>query len=405
MNKRVVITGIGVLTPVGSGKEKFWSAISEGRIGTSRIEGFDTSMFEVHNGGEVRDVDPSSYMRLLDPLAAPRTTQLAVAAAKMAIEDAAFHSEEYLTERSGVCIGTTIGNGSIIEQDHDRRQKQGTKLPPDYIRNFPISYISAAVATELGFEGPNLTVPTACAAGNYAISWGADLIKDGMADIVLVGGSDALSRFCYTTFHRLGAIAPDRCQPFDKNRKGMMVSEGAAVLVLEEQEKASKRGARIYAEFLGYGLSCDAHHPTAPHPDGLGAILATERALSDANVKAEDVSYVSAHGTGTKANDSTESKALRKIFGELIDSIPVSSLKSMLGHTMGAASAIEAAACALSIYNSIIPPTINYEVPDEECVQNIVPNEPMFSRVEVAVSSSFAFGGNISIIVLGRIDK
>lgn len=401
MKKRVVITGIGVLSPIGSGSDAFWHALCEGTNGIEHIRGFDTSMFDIHHGGEVRDMDPAAFCRVLNPQEVPRTTQLAIAAARMAAEDAGLEADIYPAERVGVCVGTTIGNSSVVEYDLDRRMQAGSRLSPLLASRFSGAYLSAAVAEELGSEGPALTVPTACAAGNYAIGWGRDLIMSGEIDAAVVGGSDAISRTCYTIFYRLGAIAPERCQPFDKNRKGMLVSEGSAMLVLEDYDSAVRRGARIYAELLGTGLSCDAHHLTAPHPEGYGAVLAIERALADAGLTPQDVTYISAHGTGTKANDATESMALRTVFGERADSIPTSSIKSMFGHTMGAASAIEAVTCALAIYHGVIPPTMNYETADEECVQAVVPNNPIRQPVRTALSNSFAFGGNISILLFG----
>lgn len=402
MKKRIVVTGLGVLSPIGSGHQEFWQALITGTIGTSEITAFDTSIFKVNQGGEIKGFKPEEYFTNSDYKAAGRTTQLAVAAAKMAFEDSKLEHSGYLPENIGVCIGTTMGNTGILESATDAYlNNESEMVSSELISHFPNSYISSAVGEELNLEGPCLTIPTACAAGNYAITYGRDLIEDGDIDVALVGGSDGLSRACYITFHRLGAIAPERCQPFDKNRKGMMVSEGSAVIVLEERERAIARGATIYAELLGCGLSCDAYHPTAPHPQGLGAISAIEKTLLDAGISKEAISYISAHGTGTKANDTIESIALREIFGEAADSIPVSSIKSMMGHTMGAASAIEAVTCALAIRHNLIPPTMNFLEHDPDCVKNVVPNQTISKNVEYALSNSFAFGGNISTILMG----
>lgn len=404
MKKRIVITGLGVLSPIGIGHQKFWDALISGEIGTSEISAFDTSIFKVNRGGEIKNFRAEEYFTNSDYRDAGRTTQLAVAAAKLAFEDAGLNQEDYSAEEIGVCIGTTMGNTGVLELETDVCLTQNSKaLSSNLIRNFPNSYLSGAVADEINAEGPCITIPTACAAGNYAITYGRDLIEDGDAEVVLAGGSDGLSRTCFTTFHRLGAIAPEICQPFDKNRKGMMVSEGSAVIVLEERERAIARGATIYAELLGCGLSCDAHHPTAPHPKGLGAISAITKTLKDAGVSKDSISYISAHGTGTKANDTTESIAIKEVFGSATDQIPVSSIKAMLGHTMGAASAIEAVTCALSIYHNIIPPTMNFEDHDPECIQNVVPNEAVVKNVEYTLSNSFAFGGNISTIIMGAV--
>ncbi len=402
MGQRIVITGLGVLSPIGSGIPTFWQALLAGQVGTGRIEAFDTSMFDLHIGGEVRDVDPANAFRVLDPAVCGRTTQLAVAAAWQAVTDAQVLQAGYDPERVGICMGTTTGNASIFEDVNNYRIHQGPRPSAALISHYGETYITAAIAQELGAEGPCHVIPTACAAGNYAIGWGMDMIRDGLIDVALVGGSDALSRGCFTVFHRLGGIAHDVCQPFDRHRTGMLVSEGAGVLVLEDYERARARGARIYAELLGYGLACDAYHPTAPHPDGLGAQASMHSALREAQLAPAAVSYISAHGTGTRANDSSESLAVRKVFASRADEIPVSSIKSMLGHTMGAASAIEAITCALAISEGIIPPTANYREPDPECLHNVVPNQALVCPVEVAMSNAFAFGGNIATIVMRR---
>ncbi|UFJ42566.1 beta-ketoacyl-[acyl-carrier-protein] synthase family protein [Brevibacillus humidisoli] len=403
MVRRIAVTGLGVLSPIGIGHQVFWQRLVAGTVGTKPIRSFDSSMFDVHNGGEVDDFDPVPYFQVLDPTLCGRTTQLAVAASRLAAEDSGVLDGGYDRQRIGICMGTTMGNQSIVEDENDRQIQRKDSLDSAHISHYPESFITAAVAQELAVEGPCQVIPTACAAGNYAISWGADLIRDGVVDVAIVGGADAMSRGCFAVFHRLGAIAPQVCQPFDLNRKGMMVSEGAGVLVLEDYEKAVSRGAHIYAELLGYGLACDAYHPTAPHPEGIGAEGAMRKALADAQLNETSVSYISAHGTGTRANDSSESHAVRKVFGTTADEIPTSSIKSMLGHTMGAASAIEAVTCALTIYHSTIPPTANFQEPDPECLQHIVPNKAISYPIDVVLSNAFAFGGNISTIIMGRV--
>lgn len=403
MAQRIAITGLGVLSPIGNGHAEFWQALIAGTVGTGTISAFDTSIFDAHVGGEVRHFDPAQYFRVLNPETCPRTTQLAVAAARMAVDDADVLNANYQMERIGVCMGTTMGNVSVVEDENDRRIQHGPALDASLVSHFVETYITSAIAQELAVEGPCHVIPTACAAGNYAIGWGMDMIRDGLVDVAIVGGADAISRGCFAVFHRLGGIADDVCRPFDRNRTGMLVSEGAGVLILEDYEKAVVRGAKIYAELLGYGLACDAHHPTAPHPDGIGAQASMLRALEESHLDMEAISYISAHGTGTRANDSSESLAVRKVFGEQADRLPVSSIKSMLGHTMGAASAIEAVACALTICASVIPPTVNYRESDPACLQEIVPNQARECPVEVAMSNSFAFGGNISTVVMKRV--
>lgn len=401
MKSRVAITGLGVLSPIGSGKENFWNALINGEVGTSKITSFDTSLFNIDCGGEVTNMDPTTFIQELDPEVLGRTSRLAVASSCMAWSDAGILKSTYSNHRIGVCMGSSLGNSSILEHIHDiQNNSQEINVQPDYILNSSLTNVANSVSAELGIEGPSLTISTACTSGNNAISYGADLIQEGEVDAIIVGGSDGISRFCYTVFHRLGAMTRNLCQPFNKDRTGMIVSEGAASLVLEDMEKAKQRGATIYAELAGYGLSSDAYHITSPHPEGAGAALAMERAIKNAQVNKKDVSYISAHGTGTKANDSSESLAIYSVFEEQADSIPVSSIKSMLGHSMGASSAIEAVASTLAIYHSILPPTMNVTEIDQQCVKNIVPNRAIRQPVNVAISNAFAFGGNISTIVL-----
>ncbi|MDI6605666.1 MAG: beta-ketoacyl-[acyl-carrier-protein] synthase family protein, partial [Candidatus Omnitrophota bacterium] len=252
-------------------------------------------------------------------------------------------------------------------------------------------------------KGPNYVIPTACAAGNYAIGYAYDLIRLGRADMMLAGGADAFSKIAFTGFNRLLAIAPQVCQPFDKNRKGMMVGEGAATLVLEPLEDALNRGADIYAEILGYGLSCDAHHMTAPYSEGIKEAI--ERSLQESNLAVDDVGYFSAHGTGTPSNDKEECLAIKKAFGDYAKKLPISSIKSMLGHTMGAASAIEAVTCCLVLKNGIMPPTINFKTPDPECDIDCIPNTARSGKVDIALNNASAFGGNNACLALSKYGK
>jgi 3-oxoacyl-[acyl-carrier-protein] synthase II len=262
--------------------------------------------------------------------------------------------------------------------------------------------IPAHVAIEFDLTGPTIMIPNACAAGNYAVGYGFDMIRAGRVDMMLAGGADAFSRIPYMGFARLGAIAPERCQPFDKNRKGMVPGEGAAVLVLEPLDSAIARGATIYAEVLGYGASCDSHHMTAAHPQADGAIRAMSAALSQSGLTTADVDYISAHGTGTPTNDRIESLAVRTLFGAGAPNVPMSSIKSMLGHTMGAASAIEALACAMALHTGWIPPTINHEEPDPDCGLDIVPNQARKTDPKVALNNAYAFGGNNASLCVAR---
>ncbi|WP_202080461.1 beta-ketoacyl-[acyl-carrier-protein] synthase family protein [Caldalkalibacillus salinus] len=402
---RVAVTGMGVITPIACHVEPFAEGIFQGKVGTGPITGFDTSPYSVKNGGEVKGYNPEQAFKHLPPERFDRTTQFAVGATRMALEHANIDANELPATRTGVAIGTTMGNQQTIEKRHDTRLAQGGDTAHvTYDQNYhyyPAQTITATVAAENDFRGPNMVIPTACAAGNYAIGYASDQIKLGKADYMLCGGADALSRACFTMFARLGAISPDWCRPFDQHRKGMMVAEGAAVLLLERYDLAVQRGATIYAEIAGYANSCDAHHITSPHPEGYGAVIAMNKALENSGLNATDIDYISAHGTGTKANDTTEFKGLQKVFQHHVHEIPVSSIKSLMGHTMGAAGAIEAVASVLAIHESKLPVNQNLETLDPEINLNVV-NRPTDRAVDFVLSNSFAFGGNISSLILKK---
>lgn len=402
MTDRVVVTGIGAVTSVGEGRQQMWDALLAGRSGIGPVESFDTGAYSVHLGGEVRDFEPARHLRNLNPEQLGRASQMACAAARLALSDAGLDPapEGEAAERCGVAMGTTSGEPREVERFNDSFVAERlSEVDRRFIALYPCHTIAASVAAEVGFAGPNAMLPTACAAGNYAVAHACDVLRAGRSDIMLAGGADSFSRITYTGFARLGAIAPERCQPFDRERKGMIPGEGAAVLVLEPLAKARRRGARIYAEVAGYGLSCDAHHMTGAHPEGDGARRAMEAALERSGLRAEEVDYVSAHGTGTPTNDRLETIAFHRVFGDEARRVPVSSIKSMLGHTMGAASAIEAAVCSLAVSEGRIPPTINFEEPDPDCDLDVVPNEARELPVRVAMNNAYAFGGtNASVI-------
>lgn len=402
MNRRIVVTGLGLVTPIGAGRDRVWEGLLAGRCGFSAVESFDTSRHPAHVGAEIKGFQPEPYVRRQDPARLGRASRLAVAAARMAMEDAGLDPETLDPERAGVAMGTTSGEPLEVERFDDLLLGgEADRIGPELATVYPCHTIATHVARELGFAGLNAMIPTACAAGNYAVAWAYDAIRAGRAELMLAGGADAFSRITYTGFSRLGAIAPDVCRPFDRNRKGMIPGEGAGVLVLERLDRALARGARIYAEVAGYGLSCDAHHMTAAHPEGDGPARAMAYALADAGLRPEDVSYVSAHGTGTPTNDKLETLAVCQIFGPS-PRVPISSVKSMIGHTMGAASAIEAAVCSLAIHTGRIPPTANFTEPDPECALDCVPNEARELRVEVAMNNAYAFGGNNASVLFRR---
>jgi 3-oxoacyl-[acyl-carrier-protein] synthase II len=405
MDPRIAVTGLGLVTPIGSGRDEVWNGLLAGRSGFAPVESFDTRAFNVHLGAEVRGFDPAPYVERLAAGSLGRASKLAIAAARMALADAAIDLADgaWDAERAGVAMGTTSGEPLEVEKLDDRYlADELAQVGPEFLRLYPCHLIAAHVGQELGFAGINTMIPAACAAGNYALAQALDTLRSGRADLMLAGGADAFSRITYTGFSRLGAIAPERCQPFDRNRKGMIPGEGAAVLVLEPFARARARGARIYAELAGYGLSCDAHHMTAAHPEGDGAARAMERALADAGARPEEVSYISAHGTGTPTNDRLEIVAVKRVFGAAAPRIPMSSIKSMIGHTMGAASAIEAAVCALAVAEDRVPPTMNLEEPEDDL--DYVPNAMRELPVHLAMNNAYAFGGNNASVIFRKVE-
>jgi 3-oxoacyl-[acyl-carrier-protein] synthase II len=374
-----------------------------GCSGIDSVSSFDTSTFSVHKGGEVRDFRPSDYICSVNPDSMDRASQFAAAAARLAVVDAGLSITRLEADEFGVIAGTTSGEPKVIE-DFDDHFVAGNFAGIDrrFIARYPCHVLATHVACELGLGGEAVTIPTACAAGNHAIVRAFDELRFGKAKIMLAGGADAFSRITYTGFARLGAIAPELCQPFDLNRKGMIPGEGAAFLLLETLDHARQRSARAYAEILGYGLSCDAHHMTAAHPQGKGGIRAMDIALTSAAISVKDVDYISAHGTGTPTNDRLETIAIKQVFGKHAHRVPISSIKSMLGHAMGAASAIEAATCVMAITDGCIPPTINLLDSDPECDLDFVPLTGRKHQVNVALNNAYAFGGNNSSVVFAR---
>ncbi len=400
MNKRVVITGLGVVSSIGTGKDNFWDALIRGKSGITRITSFDTSGFPTHYGGEIKDFKPEEF---LGPKAAKigRASCLAMASAKLALTDAKLDLNKINRERCGVAIGTTMAESQLFEKVNQSWVQGGMEaVDPELICRLPANVLGANVAIEFGLKGANFVIPTACAAGNYAIGYAYDLIRTGREELMLAGGVDAFSKIAFTGFNRLLAVAPEICQPFDKNRKGMLVGEGSAMVVIEPFDHAINRGAEIYAEILGYGLSCDAHHMSAPYSEGIKEAI--EKALKAGNLAPDDVGYFSAHGTGTPSNDKEECLAIKKAFGDFYPKLAVSSIKSMLGHTMGAASAIEAVTCCLVVRNDYLPPTINFQTPDPECDIDCIPNTARKKKVDIALNSASAFGGNNACLVLKK---
>lgn len=399
MSKRVVITGLGVVSSIGIGWQEFWQNLLQGKSGISPVTSFDTSNQFTHNGGEVKNFRAEEFIAHNRLHSMSRATQMAATAAHFAATDAGMDCESIDGRNVSTCVGATTGSIHVIERANDYIV-DNTAVPIELARQLPTHSTSAFVAETLGLKGAAWVFSTACAAGNYAIGYGYDLIRMGRADIVFVGASDAFSRISFTGFNQFKAIAPDRCQPFDRNRKGMIPAEGAGVLVLESAESALARKSRVYAEVLGYGLSCDAKHMTSPSVDGI--VKCMRKAMKEVGIGPEDVDYISAHGTGTLNNDRAECAAIKEVLGSSYAVVPMSSIKSMLGHTMGAASALEAIACSISIVNNLLPPTINYETPDPECDIDCVPNVARRHEVNIALNNSYAFGGNNACLIMKK---
>lgn len=400
-SQRVAVTGLGVVSSIGTGLADFWENLVGGRTGVSPIRSFDPRDHPVSISGEIHDFDPGAHLDPEGIRRCGRGSQLAVAAARLAINDAGLDASSLVPEQLAIHVGTTMGEcqeqESIVQS---WLASNGAAIAADRAVRVPHSALAWNVARELGLDASCVVLPTACAAGNYAIGLGFDKIRAGRASVVIAGGADAFSRIAFTGFGRLLALAPQKCQPFDKNRQGIVVGEGAGFLVLESLEHARGRGARVHAELLGYALSCDAHHMTIPHHEAVALVM--RKALRAARVEPGAIRLISAHGTGTRMNDQTESRAILDVFGDRARSVPVNSIKSMLGHTMGAASALEAIACVMAVRESKIPPTINFETPDEECPLDVVPNRMREAPVDFALNNSFAFGGNNAATVFGR---
>ena len=408
--RRVVVTGLGVVSPLGSKVEDFWGNLKAGEIGIGPLTKLNPAEFQGEPiSAEIKGAEELNVQVDEDLSPYGRAVEYATLAAKMSLRDAEL--PEKMTDANGyaVIIGTTSGNQDMVERtingfgitsEEDDLYQDAAEM----LAHFRPIELSSKVAQMCNFGGPNMVIPTACAAGNYAIGTGVSLIRDGETPIVLAGGADPFTRSCYTIFYRLGAMTQKDVRPFDNNRTGMVVGEGAAMLVLEDYDHAISRGARIYAEVSGFGLSCDAYHPTAPDPEGSGAVLAMNKALAQSRLTANDISYISAHGTGTKANDFHEVNAMYKVFGDKLADIPVNGIKSMVGHCMGAASALEAVAAVKSIQEQVVPPTRNTQEIDDSFAYEIDVNNQQArpKKIDHVMSNSFAFGGNICSVIFSK---
>ena len=405
---KVVVTGMGAITPLGLNVQDTWQALIEGRSGIGRITQFDASAYPTQIAGEVKGFDPGEYMDIREARRMARFSQFAVAGAKMALEDAGLTVDESNAEDVGVVIGTAIG-GALVESEmaHLILLNKGVRrVPPLFIPSMIPNAAAHHVACAFGIRGYSSTVVGACASGNQAIGEGARAIRDGSAQVVIAGGTEstmcelALAGICAMRALSTRNDEPERAsRPFDAERDGFVVSDGCGVLVLESLDHAMARGARVYAEVLGYGVSSDAYHVSAPHPEGRGSALAMRRAIADAGLKPEDIQYINAHATATPTGDPAEVIAIKSVFGSRAYEIPVNATKSMIGHLLGAAGAVEAIATIMTIQEGILHPTINYEHPDPECDLDCVPNEARRTQVDIALSNSFGFGGQNACLV------
>lgn len=408
--QRAVITGMGVVSPVGSNLETFWNSLITGQSGIDFVTRFDVGDMPTKVAGEIKDFEPTDWLDRKESRHMDRFTQLAMAAAKMAVQDSGLNLDQVNKERVSCIVGTGVGGVTTLEQQKEVLMNKGPgRISPFFIPMLISNMAAGHISLEFGLQGSSLSVATACASATNAIGEAMRLIEHGYADVVLCGGTEApIVPLAFAGFCAMKAMSTEKenpreaCRPFDARRSGFVMGEGAGILVLESLEHAQKRQARIYAELSGYGSTCDAYHITSPAPGGVGAIQSMQTALAGAKMRPEEVDYINAHGTGTNANDSAETAAIKALFGEAAQSVAISSTKSMTGHLLGAAGAIEAIACALTIKNSMIPPTINYGEPDPECDLDYVPNVARPKEVQVALSNTFGFGGHNATIVLKR---
>ncbi|HHV72287.1 MAG TPA: beta-ketoacyl-ACP synthase II [Clostridia bacterium] len=410
MKRRVVITGIGMVTPLGIKTEEVWDNLLKGKSGIGLVTRFDTSNYATKIAGEVKNFNPADYMdkkeaRRMDPF-----THYAVAAAKIAHEDSGLKITSNNRDRIGVVIGSGVGGITTVEEQHAILLNRGpNRVSPFFVPMLIANMAPGQISINLGVRGPNLTTTTACTSGTHAVGDAFKMIQYGLADVIFAGGAEAaVCPLAFAGFCSMRAMSTNNdnpegaCRPFDKNRDGFVLGEGAGVMVLEELEHALARGAKIYAEVIGYGMSADAYHITAPAPEGDGARLAMSNALADAGILPEQVDYINAHGTSTELNDLYETLAIKNLFGQHAYNLAISSTKSMTGHLLGAAGAVELIFTALTIKSGKIPPTINYETPDPDCDLDYVPNVAREKDIDIALSNSFGFGGHNGTVILRK---
>jgi 3-oxoacyl-[acyl-carrier-protein] synthase II len=408
--RRVVITGLGALTPVGNTTEEFWASLTQSKSGIGPITRFDTTGYATRIAGEVRNFDETKYVDKKDARRLDPYLKYAIATSVMAVEDAALDTAKVDGTRFGVLIGSGIGGiSTLLEGEEVRKTKGPERVSPFVIPMLIVNMAAGLVSMRFGAKGPNSSVVTACASGNHAIGDACKLIERGAADVMIAGGAEAIivpitiAGFCSMKAMSTRNDEPEKAsRPFDAGRDGFVCGEGAGIVVLEALEHAVRRDARIYAEVVGYGMTGDAHHMTAPDPEGDGATRAMQLALADAGIEPSAIGYINAHGTSTPYNDKFETLAIKRVFGDHARRLAVSSTKSMTGHLLGAAGGIEAIATTLALHHGLLPPTINYETPDPECDLDYVPNQARKVDVEYALSNAFGFGGTNATLAFRR---
>ena len=408
MKRRVVVTGLGVVAPNGIGKDRFWEANIKGRSGVKSVERFDVSDLSSKVASQVDNFDPLEYMPKEVAKRVDRFVHLGMASAKMAIDDSHLNLDKEDKDRIGVCIGSGLGGVPFHEEQIMAGYQKGiNRLNPLCVPKISPNAVSSHIAIEFKATGPNMTISTACASGAYAVGQSARMIQYDEADVMFAGGAEApLTAFTFGAYCALRVLSKrndspqEASRPFDKERDGFVLGEGSGILILEELSHALNRNAHIYAEIVGYGSNSGAYHMVIPKPQGEDAARAMDLALKDAGIAPKEINYINAHGTSTQANDKAETHAIKRVFGDYAYKIPISSTKSMIGHTIGAAGAIEAIICVLAIEKALIPPTINYKSKDPECDLDYIPNEARQNKVRFAISNSFGFGGNNASIII-----
>ncbi len=408
MTRRVVVTGLGMVTPLGTGVENNWEAVCSGKSGIGPVTKFDAADFPSKIAGEVADFDPGDFLEKQQIRRFDEFIHYGIAAARMAMEDSGLKIGENNAHRVGCVTGTGLGGLTMLEHFHGVLMEKGPrKISPFFIPGIIVNMVPGQIAIEYGARGPNLSTVTACAAGTHAVGEAFRMIREGISDAIITGGAEAtITPLAFGGFCSMRALStskndePEKAsRPFDLDRDGFIMGEGAGMLILEEMEHAVDRGADIYAEVVGYGLTGDAYHVSAPDPEGVGAVSCMQMALDYGGLRPEELDYINAHGTSTKLNDLAENKAIKAVFGKHAHKLAISSTKSMTGHLLGATGGVEAIFSVLTIKQGVIPPTINYETPDPDCDLDYVPNEARQAKVRTALSSSFGFGGTNACLI------